>query len=442
MSFIASIRQAWQTDKVPFYFIIAAAVVLIFFTFSRHRMTTNTRSRIITVERMLEANTLAHKTPNDSTPYELSMDMVKVGENFYSSKPPIYPMIMVVQAFPVHKLQGGTFKEHDRTYLRYLTLLNQVFPYVLMLLVALVLIRRYTEDKWTVRFLILALSFGSLAFGYAVTINNHTPAAVIWVVVLFLLVRIREEKSEAKLSTGKDKAAQWNRFFWVGALCGLGVMIDLTSVFFGGFFMLLAVLLDWKKALLAIVAGVVPVVISLWFYHEMSGSVVPYYFRHGLYHYEGSPWDHREGIDALKEPKWLYLINSLFTHHGLFSLSPVLALGVVGIFNKSKWQGERVRWIWLVLGLCMALVVAAITRNTANYGGYCVGMRWFIPFMPLLMLAGIPVVEALGKKTWGKVLCGVLLAVSILPNLEILYWEAFIQGSLEKWWYLAFGRPW
>lgn len=437
MSFKESIREAWQQDRVPFYLIAAAGIVLIVFTFSRHRMTTNPRSRIITVERVLDAGTLAHQTPTDSTPYKLSIDRVKVGDNFYSSKPPLYPMTMVAQAWPLSKVLGGTFRDHDRTYVRYLTLLNQVIPYLLMLLVALVLITRFTDDTWTRRFMMLALSFGSLAYGYAVTINNHTPAAIIWMVALFLLVQIYEAKQP-----------QVHNYLLLALLCGVGVMVDFTSVFFAGLFGLAACVKNWKLSLASVGIAAVPVLFSLYLYYEMSGSIKPYYFRHGLYHYTGSAWDHPEGLDALKEHKLLYLWNTLFAHHGLFSLSPVLLLGAIGMF----WKGGNVkeglersmlsRKFLAGLGICMVVLVGAITWKTANYGGYCVGMRWYIPFMPLLMLAGLPVVEWLGQKGWGKALCILLLLISVLPNLEILYWEAFIQGSFEKLWYTCFGLPW
>ena len=183
MSLKSSILEAWLKDRFPFFFIGIAGLVLILFTFSRHRLTTNTRSRIITVERALDAGTLAHKTPTDSTSYELSIDMVKVGDNFYSSKPPFYSLIMIAQGWPLSKLMSDSFRDHDRTFVRWFTLLNQVFPYIFMLITALLLTRAFTDDRWTQRFVIVALSLGSLAYGYAVTINNHTPVAVIWMLV-------------------------------------------------------------------------------------------------------------------------------------------------------------------------------------------------------------------------------------------------------------------
>lgn len=431
MSLMRKVRFAWKDDKLPFYFIALATLILIVFTFSRRRVTTNPRSRIITIERVLDAGTLAHKTPNDSSTYSLSKDMVKIGENYYSSKPPLYIFIMIAEVWPFAKINGGTFPEHDWTYIRYLTLLNQVFPYIFMLILALLFSYEVTKDPWTRRFLILALSFGSLAFAYAVTINNHTPAAVLWFIGFYLIWKILIEKKHS-----------WKNFLWLGIISGTAMMLDLSSSFIGILFFIMVLIRNWKKALVASLLALIPVFINLWGYYKISGDWMPFYLRDNLYHYPGSPWNNREGIDSLSEPWWLYSFNTLFAHHGLFYISPVLILGALGLFLKRKKRPKMENRLFWGIGISIILIIALITKVSSNYGGICIGMRWYIPFMPILIFAGIPLIENLSEKLWGKIVSIVLLILSILPNIEALYWEAFIQSSWEKWWYMAFGQPW
>ena len=426
-----TLKSIWQETRLPFYLIAGATVILIIFTFTRTRLTTNPRSRIITVQRVLDKGTFAHKTPTDSAAYPLSKDMVKLGDNYYSSKPPIYPLIMIAEMWVPVKLSGDEFKAHDRTWIRILTLINQVFPFGLMLIVALAWLGQQVRDRWTLSFMMIALSFGSLVFAYAVTLNNHTPAAICYVLAFWWVWRIRE---------GGD--LRWKTFIALGLACGIGAMLDLTAAFVGLVLMGAALLKDPKRTTLAGLAAFIPVLITMICFFNLSGSVLPFYLQPETYHFDGSWWDQKTGIDALQEPKWQYLFNVLFTHHGLFSLSPLLLTGAATIIIprfRRKLSDQKL--VWALLG-GMAIVIGVIVYKTGNYGGYCVGMRWFIAFMPLLMLMGWPLVSELGSKPWGRIVLLILLIWSVAIIWEPIYYEAFIQSWFEKLWYSWFGVPW
>jgi hypothetical protein len=79
----------------------------------------------------------------------------------------------------------------------------------------------------------------------------------------------------------------------------------------------------------------------------------------------------------------------------------------------------------------MVAVFLFVLFRTTNYGGYTIGMRWFILFMPILMLAGLPTIHLLGKTKKGKIIAILLLIFSIPLVLQALYWEGFIQSILE-----------
>lgn len=413
-----AVRTDFRRNPFAWYIIIAVTLVLVVFTFRGVRLTTNPMSRFITVERLVEAGTFVHEGPEGKTPFELSIDHVKVGDRIYSSKPPNYPMLMAAEAWPIRKITGWNFFEHKVDYLRILTLLNQVLPYTLMLITALFLLREFTEDKWTLNFMMLAMSVGSLAYGYAVTINNHTVAAILFFVAFALVYRI---------STGEKG---FDAAFFAGLMAGFAATVELPGLVFPGLFGLMILKGKWQAIFPFLLGIALPVAASMVAFYEMSGSVKPFYLQGHLYRYEGSYWTKPEGLDVLQDPWYKYLFHLLFGHHGLFAMTPVLLLGAWGAI-KARPEWRLAAWGTLAAA---AVVVIFILRRTHNYGGYCVGPRWFIHFMPLLMFFAFPVVEKMGKSLAGRSVAIGLLLLSLPWNAEALYYEGFIRSTWEKWW--------
>ena len=412
--------DSWKSNRSTYWIIIGSGLLLIIFTFSRTRLTTNPLSRIITVERIVDAGTMAHLTPTDTTQFELSIDVVKVGDNIYSSKPPSYPLIMAGQAYLLKLITGKTFYEGKKTAIRLLTLLNQVIPYLVILILALIMARQYYDDSWTINFLILSMTIGSLAYGYAVTINNHTFAAILIFIAFFCTWAIWFKEQTSIL---------W--FIILGFCGGLAASNDFPGLAFLGLFLLVAVYKNPVKGIIAGLFALIPIAVTLYTYFSLTGSPVPIYLRGDLYQYEGSYWQNPEANDTLRESKWTYLFHITFGHHGLFSATPVLILGAIGIYDSLK---NRLQEYWKLMALCLIGMIAVflfVLLRTKNYGGSTIGLRWFILFMPMLMFAGLPTIHQLGKTRNGKIIGIFLLVLSVPLVLQALIWEGFIQSILE-----------
>lgn len=403
--------------------VYVAAVVLLVFTLTRVRNTTNTRSRIITVERLVERGTMAHVAPGDTTPFELSIDAVQIDGRMYSSKPPVYPLVMAGQSWVVKHLTGWHFYPHRKSYIRILTLMNQVLPFVVVLLLALLMASHYTRDLWVLTMLVLTLSVGSLAFGYAVTINNHTPAALALFGCLFLVWQL--------VYRGQD--GLW-RYLLFGLLAGFAAATDLPGLALAGGMWLVLLRHNWRMALPAAVLMVLPLLVTVLVFHDLTGSFKPLYIQPEYYQFEGSYWLNPEDHDTLREPKWLYLFHITFGHNGLFSLSPVLLLGVAGLVWLLRQRQMPERPLAALLALGMAAIFLFIWLKTSNYGGYCIGTRWFIVFMPLLGLMSLPALTWLSTRLWGRALAVALLLLSTPAVIQALYHDGFIRSFLEAWW--------
>lgn len=385
-----------------------AMLVLVVFTFTKHRMGQNVRSRYVTVERLVEHGTMSHVDAS-------SIDTVQVNGKFYSSKPPNYSLILSAEAYLVRLVSGWSLVEYERFYLTLLILLNQIVPYAFVLWAVAAFVVRYSAVEWTRVYAMIAVTFGVLPFGYAVTLNNHTPTAFFLTLALIVLVRMRHEGF-----------ADWRHAFVLGMLCSMAASFELSAAAFAVVFMLMVGgprLFVW-----ACVGALLPALPTMITCYLISGKPLPFYLQKELYHFPGSYWDAPRNSDALDEPKWKYAFNALLGWKGFFSLSPVMALGVASIVLTVRQRGRLWREM-LAVGVCGLIVIVYIIATTNNYGGSCMGMRWYSNFAPLFVLAALPLLDRLSVSRRGRVLAYVLLAVSSEIVIESLIMSAFKNGG-------------
>lgn len=392
-------------------------------------ITTNPLSRVTTVERLVEANTWAHSSPHTKSPFPPTIDVVKVGEKIYSSKPPTYPLLMAGEAKIMKAITAFNFYQKKVDYIRMLTLINQLIPYMLLLWIAFLWMLEFTSNKRTINFMLLVLSFGNLAYGYAPTINNHTVSAICSFIGLYYLYRFWY----------KDENRKWLAAF-VGFIVGFGVANEMPALIYAT---ILVSLVAYKNPILAfiLVSGMlIPGLISLGIYHEITGSYLPFVLQGNLYQFEGSFWRSPEGIDAVHPPKARYLFNILFGFKGLFSITPFFLLSIIS-FIRSFQIKHPLRWIWLIVMAGALAIITFVEIRTYNYGGVCLGARWFIVFMPMLTFMAFPLVDELLKRKKGTILCIFLLLLSLPAVLEASWIDAFIDGYWQRNWIRIFGTP-
>jgi len=417
------LRYLWKNQKPVIYTLCFFFLLLLFFTFSRVRNSDNTRSRIITVERLVEKGTFAHLVPGDTTPFPLSIDAVMVNNKMYSSKPPIYPMLMAAESFLLKCLTGWDFYSHRKEFIRYLTLLNQVIPYMIVLILSLAMVSWYFPDRRTLVFLLLFMTAASLPYAYSVTINNHSIAATSFFIVFYLVWVIIYQKKRKLIY-----------YALTGLLAGLGASTDLPGLIFALMALGALYLTDAKKASLAALFVFIFLALTAWVYWKITGSIKPIYMQGSLYHYTNSYWQEREAFDLLKENKLQYLFHITFGHHGLFSLTPVLLLSLWSLFRsiiKRDWE----LWPILIAFASGALLIFIfVLFRTSNYGGYAIGMRWFVLFMPILLFASAPLIHFFSQKNWGLFLLIFAILWSMPAVAEALYYEAFYRSWLDRLW--------
>ncbi|HVZ32071.1 MAG TPA: hypothetical protein VG963_06590, partial [Polyangiaceae bacterium] len=331
----------------------------------------NTSSRYATIEALVDHGTYAI----DATHYVQTIDKYMAGGHYISSKPPTLPTLAAGVYWVYEQLTGKTIARAEGPIVRLTSLFTGGLGHLIFLIyfyrLCVLLLRR---DVATVACMAGAC-FGYLGIAYATRINELSTAAALGICGLYYACAIRHGHAQRP----------WH---WViaGLVLGLLPAIDLPGLAISGLIGMYLLAHDWRKTLIWFVPALLPgLVTHLALTYAISGSLKPFYFNSDLKAFKGFAFHgNAGGIDAVYEQKATYAFNVLLGHHGVFSMTPLLAFGLwelVSCLRRRRLLRESL--------VCAGAVAAFFTFfiwRTHNYGGWCVGMRWLVPVMPFLLL--------------------------------------------------------
>jgi hypothetical protein len=283
---------------------------------------------------------------------------------------------------------------------------------------------------------------------FAITINNHTIAACCALFALYatlhaaggILSRPDELDSGSEVQDwprkhGTHRGRQLNLVL-AGFFAGFAACCEMPATGLAlALFVVLLLRLPGQTLLFFLPAALAPVAAFFVTNYLAIGEWLPVQTdtSSSWYQYEGSnfkadPDKIGTSIDRLDEPKLVYALHLLLGHHGLFSLSPIWFLAVVGMFIglgqllraglvRAVVCGDERDDLALVGTLAFALtavVVAFYVFKTSNYGGWTNGPRWLMWLTPLLLLALLPAADRFAARRWTRAIGYVLLAFSVL----------------------------
>jgi hypothetical protein len=143
----------------------------------------------------------------------------------------------------------------------------------------------------------------------------------------------------------------------------------------------------------------------------------------------------------------MYALHVLVGHHGIFSLTPIWLLSVVGLGIWLWRPGDRrLRELALLIGavsvVCLVFYLLR-SRDDRNYGGMTSGFRWMFWFTPMWLAAMLPAADAIARWKWTKAIGLVLLVVSVLSasypiwnpwtNPWILDYLFYLDPTWDPW---------
>ncbi|GBD35338.1 hypothetical protein HRbin36_00449 [bacterium HR36] len=360
-------------------------------------------------------------------------------KRYYSSKPPLLPTIIAGEYWLLKKFFGLSLTEQPMLVSKIILLTWNWVPFIIYLVLLSRLIERYGQTDWGRIFTVGAACFATFLSTFSVTLNNHTIAATGLVFALYPFLRIWNSDGRA----GKSKASWWHYalagFFAAWTACNelpavLILVIWGTILMFRSRIYTLAIY--WPSALIPTAAFLYTNYLALgewWPAYEKFGSI--------WYEYPGSYWAVRRGIDAAREPVWLYMFHLVIGHHGILSLSPIFFLSLISVCYPRIANLETRRLlrqlIWLtavvtVIVFCFYTVYVYYALETSNYGGWTSGPRWFFWLVPLWLISMLPAADHSAKSRLGRLTGYALLALSAM-SVAYPAWNPWRHPWIYNW---------
>lgn len=385
----------------------------------------NTGSRYGTIESLVDQGTYYI----DKSQYRNTPDKFKVGKKLVSSKPPTLPTYGAAVYWTYQKITGRTIVSHEGEVVWIVSLMTGWLAHVVLLIYLYRFCQLLLKRQLAIILTVAAGGFAYLGAAYATAINNHSIAAAMSLVGFYYAFRIRN-----------SHRAHWRHWIFCGLVLGFLPSIDIPSLALSAAVGVYLLTYDWKRTLLIYVPCLLPgLVAQLGLSYFTTGSFKPAYGNSELKNFSGNYFRHvKTGIDALKEPKHIYAFNVLLGHHGLFSMTPLFFFSVWEIGRRLRRRARHLPELLVVIAMSVAITGFYIWR-TRNYGGWCVGMRWFIPFMPLLLLYfGLWLDRVnLKRTTWAVVLSAFLVSAfhvqdGLTSPFQFSVWHNWLEGKPNR----------
>jgi hypothetical protein len=334
---------------------------------------------------------------------------------FYSTKPPLLTTLAAGEYWLLRETLGWTLTDPHLRWPIVCTILItfNVLPLIVFLCLLAKLLEEFGTTDWGRLFVFASACFGTFLTTFAVTFNNHTPAACCVMVAVYPLLRGRAGGG-ASFFTPRE-------LLQAGFFAALAAGFDVTAAAFTAAAGFVVLLCSWRGWIWFVPAALVPVAAFLAVNYIEVGTFVPIQSKVGTewYEYEGSHWKkakinpNQKGIDFAREPKEVYAFHMLFGHHGLFSLTPIWLFALAGRFWRVRGPTPAARAFGVLTLLITAVVIAFYIITTNNYEGWTSGPRWAFWLTPLLLIALIPAADRLGVSRWGRCLAYVFLMASV-----------------------------
>lgn len=456
-----------------------------------------------TIDAALQERILTPDKKRRARPWR-TIDMVKHRgpdgrEHYYSSKPTLLPTLLAGEYWLLKQVIGSNLLKQPFYFMRIILVVSNVLPFGLYLFLLARYVERHGKSDWGRLLVVATAAFGTFLTTYAVTLNNHLPAAISVFIALFCVIPI-----------WRDQTRDWHLFAIAGIASGFVVANELPGL---SFFCAISVALLWKAPLrtcvayvpasLVVLAGILstnyvahqslrppymhradgPLLTSvpqadlnldalasapqplsatlrnaittagLPLSQETTVSLSPEPDRLVLFDPQSEQryavrmtdsldiyaWDHwyeyewtdehsgrtyisywtegeKQGIDRGESSRLAYALNVTVGHHGIFSLTPIWLLSIVGVVIYLRDKQQQMRGFAVLVILLTVVVLAfyiARPLKDRNYGGMTSGLRWMFWLIPMWLLCLLPAADLVSRWRAGRITATALLALSI-----------------------------
>jgi len=358
----------------------------------------------------------------------LTVDKIKLGDHFYSDKPPLLSYVGGGLYSILHQTLGLTLQpdgcdalrspthcraaletaEADWAYFL-LTLLLVGSPATLIL----VLVYRFARQRGFSNFgsllFITVLGLGTAIWPYSTIFTNHVPAAAAALVGLYVLL------THDRLTRG--------RLMLIGFSSALATAIDpSTGIFALGYFVVCA----WRSRSNVpwfVLGAIVPSGVTLALNYQITGTALLPQMVTAGYNYPGSEFVATVAGNQRAADVPAYVFNLLLGQRGVFLFFPIVAWYLLATVRAARSIEPGIRRAARLILLCSLIYFLYFALGTDNYGGYAFSPRWLLNLMPLLAVFAVAD-PALYRPRWRVV---VVIGCAIISVFEAY------QGTLDPW---------
>ncbi len=244
-------------------------------------LSANDRSRWCTVASLVEHGTYAidkqiaivNPIHRHRRPWQTIDKVRHVGsdgkQHYYSSKPPLLPTMVAGVYKLVHLVTGMTLTEHPIYVARIVLALVNLPMLAIFFYATIGCIERIGRSHWGRLFASIAACFGTMMLPFAVSLNNHLPAATATAAAMWLYV-FAAQKIAASTDDISSRVSMW---VWVaaGISAAFAAANELPALSMMGLWFLLFALLK-RSSILPFGLGVIVVAVAFfgtnWIAHE------------------------------------------------------------------------------------------------------------------------------------------------------------------------------
>ena len=413
---------------------------------SRPFLSSNDRSRWMAARALVEQGKFEIDEIREEPNWD-SIDIVRHpggdGEqHFYSSKPPLTYLHMAAAYWLVNRTTGMSLADEPHATGRVLVVLLNVLPMIVMFAVVARIVERLGTTDFGRMFAMATICLGTLLTTFAVVANNHIWAAVAASLALWSFVELRSA----------ERPTAW--LFVIGGLsAALTAALELPALSFL-VFLGLVFLLHWPKQTLicflpaAVIVGggylaANKIAHDSWrppYMHRSETDPDDNWYAWEYVDSRGvtrqSYWINPQGIDRGEQSRADYALHCLVGHHGVFSLTPVWALTLLGSLvwlARGNLLARELAALALALGIiCLTFYIGFRPLEDRNYGGMTSGFRWMFWFAPLWTITLLPAADKLSCCRAGQAFAATLLAFSAM-SVSYPTWNPWVQPWIWNW---------
>ena len=431
-------KESWRDNRAA---VVLFLLLLLCYTYTLPRWADpNQNSRLDMVIAVVEDGTFQIDEYVENT-----VDYAKVGQHYYSDKPPgtaflgipVYAGLKVFLDLPVmgglmdrlanNEALQATLREEGSGLLEHkvrfaiaqvaLTFVAAALPTALMGALMYRLLTRFTARPWPRIGVVLGYGLLTPAFAYAGSFYGHQLSAACLFTAFYLVFVGKKPPSTPVLLS-------------IGFLLGYSVITEYPAALVAGILFLytFARLADRRRIGWVVLSG--GLVAAGWMVYNTVVFGGP--LSLGYSYSELWQEQHHTGFMSLTLPHWEACWGITFSKfRGLFLLSPLMLLALPGFWLWYR-SGEHRAEFWVASGS----VAAMILFNSSSimwWGGFAIGPRYLLPMLPLMTMPIIFVFREWGDRMWMRILSGALFGWSLVATWGLaLAEQAFPPDTIRN----------